>query len=283
MMKKVALYPNPARDKGLAITLDVARLCRECGVEAVLPEEWGAGLPPDAPLRVCGEREALMGADCLIALGGDGTILHAATRPAVSGVPILGVNLGRVGFMAELEADELPLIRDILAGQFSEDRRMMLRVDVLRGGESVKRMLALNDAVLTGGLTGRFISLDVLSDGQSILRFFGDGVIVATPTGSTAYSLSAGGPILEPGADSFVVTPLCPQALYARSIVFSAGRRLAVRPLPGKPVFLSVDGTAEVPLCAGDAVSLVRAEQVTTLIRVKAHSFYEKLHKKFGG
>ncbi|MDR2671129.1 MAG: NAD(+)/NADH kinase [Oscillospiraceae bacterium] len=278
-MKKVALYPNPERDKGFGATLAVAALCRAAGAAVTLPEICAAGLPDTPDIAVCPEAEALRGADCIVVLGGDGTILHAAKAASRADIPILGVNLGRVGFMTELEADELPLLREVLAGRFSRDRRMMLKVEVLRGGLVAGEALALNDAVLTGGLTGRVIPLEVLSDGQPILGFFGDGVIVATPTGSTAYSMSAGGPIVEPAADSLVVTPLCPHALFTRSIVFSAGRRLTLRPKPGNPAFLTVDGSS-LPLQPGDEVSIGRAPSHTTLIRVKTYGFYEHLNRK---
>ncbi|MDR0382142.1 MAG: NAD(+)/NADH kinase [Oscillospiraceae bacterium] len=278
-MKKVALYPNPERDEGFGATLAVAALCRAAGAAVTLPETCAAGLPETPDITVCPEPEALRGADCIIVLGGDGTVLHAAKAASREDIPILGVNLGRVGFMTELEAGELPLLREVLAGRFSRDRRMMLRVEVRRDGCAAGEALALNDAVLTGGLTGRVIPLEVLSDGQPILSFFGDGVIVATPTGSTAYSMSAGGPIIEPTADSLVVTPLCPHALFAQSIVFSANRRLTLRPRPGNPAFLTVDGSP-LPLRPGDAVSIDRAPSHTTLIRVKEHSFYERLNRK---
>lgn len=281
VMKKVVLWPNPARDIDFRFSLAAAALCAENGVEAVMAEAFAEGLGETSVIRVCSLEEALTNADCIIALGGDGTILHLAELSAVRQIPILGVNLGHLGFMSELETAELPLMADVLRGQYTRDPRMMLSLAVQRNGQVVYSDLALNDVVLTGGVCGRFISVQVLADEKSILTCSGDGLIVATPTGSTAYSLAAGGPIIEPNAESIVVTPICAHALYAKAVVLSSTRTVQLKPLPGKPVVLLVDGKEEFPLEQPDTVVVRKSERRVTLLRVKENSFYETLSQKF--
>ncbi|MDR3207773.1 MAG: NAD(+)/NADH kinase [Oscillospiraceae bacterium] len=281
-MKKIVLWPNPARDVGCRVSMEVAALCREAGVEAALPDTLADALPEEGRtrVRILPLEEALKDADCLLALGGDGTILHLAKQAAQRQLPLLGINLGRLGFLAELEVSELPLLREVLAGRFTRDLRMMLDVSICRGETVLHTDLALNDAVLTGDDRGRFLSVRVLSDGQPILSFPGDGVIVSTPTGSTAYSLSAGGPIVEPEAESIAVTPICAHLPGAKAVVLAAGRTVSLW-ANDKPAVLVVDGRPGLPLAPGAEVRVRRSDRRVTLLRVKPHSFYEALDRKF--
>ena len=280
IMKKIVLWPNPNRDIGFRYSAAAAALCRSEGVDAVMPDTL-AGMPPgNMPFRVCPLEEALNGADCLLALGGDGAILHLARPAAARGIPILGVNLGRLGFMSELEPDELPLLTAVLHGRAKRDVRMMLSLCVRRAERTVHEDLALNDAVLAGGGQSRFLSLCVRAGQQDILTFSGDGVIVATPTGSTAYSMAAGGPVVEPHADSLVVTPICAHLSYAKSMVLSAERTVTLRTRSDKQAVLLVDGQAVHSLSQDDEVVIRRSDRKTTLLRVKPYNFYETLYRK---
>ena len=280
MMKKVVLWPNPSRDVGLQISLAVARLCCEQGVEAVIPCDLAGTLENTPLIRICSLEEALENVDCLLALGGDGTILHLAKLAAMRGIPILGVNLGRLGFMSELEADELPLLIEALRGLAVRDERMMLALTVRREGRIVFEDLALNDVALIGGGQSRFLSLRVRADGQDMLSFSGDGVIIATPTGSTAYSMAAGGPIIEPHADSIAVTTICAHLTYAQSTVLSASRVVTLRVLSDKQAKLSVDGRTECPIDPNDEAVVTRSNRTVSLLRVKPYSFYDTLYRK---
>ena len=220
----------------------------------------------------------------LICFGGDGTILHAAKDATAHQVPILGVNMGSVGFMAELEHSELSLLSKVTAGKYTVEDRMMLDVSVHRDGRTVYEDLALNDAVMTKGAVARIVDLLVYGDGVLISDFGGDGVIVSTPTGSTAYSMAAGGPIVEPSAESLIITPICAHALQAKSFVLGRDRTVEVRTERSsrKSVYLSVDGGKAFKLAGGDRVVIRRSESKTRLVRLTDKSFYTIVSEKLG-
>ena len=221
----------------------------------------------------------------LICFRGDGTILHAAKDATAFHVPVLGVNLGSVGFMAELEQGELSMLSRLASGKYTVEDRMMLDVAVRREGKVVYRDLALNDAAVTKGAVARVVDLEVCGDGTLISSFSADGVVVSTPTGSTAYAMSAGGPIVEPTAENIIVTPICPHALSARSFVLSRGRKVSVRlgKLTRRTAYLSVDGGRAFRLSGSDTVELRESQSRTRLVRVTGRSFYEILNHKLGG
>ena len=285
---KVVLSPNPYRDKGLKAAQAAERVLRSTGVETVmcLPFELEKGsveLPRH--IRFQDAREELKTADMLICFGGDGTILHAAKDANACHVPVLGVNLGSVGFMAELEQGELSMLSRLASGKYTVEDRMMLDVAVRREGKVVYRDLALNDAVVSKGAVARVVDLEVCGDGTLISSFSADGVVVSTPTGSTAYAMSAGGPIVEPTAENIIVTPICPHALSARSFVLSRGRKVSVRlgKLTRRTAYLSVDGGRAFRLSGSDTVELRESQSRTRLVRVTGRSFYEILNHKLGG
>ena len=227
----------------------------------------------------------LSGADLLICFGGDGTILHAARDAALHEVPVLGVNMGSVGFMAELERSELPLLASLAHGMYTIEERMMLDVKVLRGEKVVSQDMALNDAVISKGSMARVAEMEVFADRVKVTGITGDGVIVATPTGSTAYSMSAGGPIVEPTSKSIVVTPVCAHQLTARAMVLAPERIVTVQLPRGnrKYLYLSVDGGKAVRLSGGDRVDICRSQRFTQLVRLADRSFYQVINQKLGG
>ena len=228
------------------------------------------------------ERE-LPHAECVICFGGDGTILHMAKAATRHNIPILGVNIGTMGFMAELESSELDQLARLAKDDFAIDHRMMLDVSVSRDGEILYQDLCLNDAVITKGAIARIIHLGVQFDGIRALEFGGDGVIVATPTGSTAYSLSAGGPIVEPEAHSILITPICAHDMMSRSVVASDQRTVTVELTQNarRNAFLSVDGGKALRLSIGDVTTIRKSEKQTKLIRLKERSFYDIVNMKF--
>jgi NAD+ kinase len=247
-----------------------------------LPENaaGASGTSVDAGLAVL--REALGSAGLLVALGGDGTILRAARQAADFGVPILGVNLGGKGFMAELERDDAGVIADVASGGFDVESRMMLDVELVRDGRRVGGDFALNDVVI-GGMT-KVIDLTLCGDGSVISTFSGDGAVIATPTGSTAYSLSAGGPIVEPSARNIIVTPICAHTLKARPFVLAAERLVSARLGRGRPntAYMSVDGCEHKELAAGDAVDVKCSDKTTRFVRLSGGSFYKRVSEKLG-
>ena len=224
----------------------------------------------------------LEGLDLLIILGGDGTLLSTAWVTAKRKIPNLGVNLGQLGFITELELDDLYTgLEHMVAGDYTEETRQMLEAIVWREGQAIKSFEGLNDIVLTHGGIARMIRLGVYVSGKYIDTYPADGVIVATPTGSTAYSLSAGGPILSPEVEAMIITPICPHTLHARPLVVSPNEviRLVVRSAQPK-VVLTVDGQDGVQLRLNDEVIVQKASISTKLIRLRNRSFYEILHEK---
>lgn len=285
---KVVLSPNPYRDRGLKAAQAAERILRGVGVETVMCLPFSAeGGSLDLPkhIRFKNTQEELKSADMLICFGGDGTILHAAKDANACHVPVLGVNLGSVGFMAELEQGELSMLSRLAAGKYTIESRMMLDVVVRREGKIVYSDLALNDAAVTKGAVARVVDLEVYGDKVLISSFSADGVIISTPTGSTAYSMSAGGPIVEPTAENIIVTPICPHALSARSFVLGRGRLLSVKlgRMVRKTTYLSVDGGKAFRLNGGDVVEARESKSKTQLVRVTGRTFYEILNHKLGG
>ncbi len=284
---KIVLSPNPYRDKGLKAAQGAERVLKEAGAEICMcfPFELERGnIEVPSHLKFLPAEEAFRGADLLVCFGGDGTILHAAKDAQAHQIPILGVNLGSVGFMAELEASEISLLARLTQGKYRLEERMMLDVAVRREGRIIYRDLALNDAVITKGAVARIIDLDVKADGALVDRYSGDGVIVSTPTGSTAYAMSAGGPIVEPTAENIVVTPICPHALHARSFVLDGHRKVEVKmgKLSRKTAYLSVDGGKAFRLGGNDQVELCRSRSKSRLVRLTNRSFYTVVNQKLG-
>ena len=286
---RVILSSNPFRDRGMRAAQQARNILERVGVECCfcLPFELGQGSHAELPshLKFSNLQQELTRADMLICFGGDGTILHAAKDAAMHDVPILGINMGSVGFMAELEETELGQLERLAAGEYTVEERMMLRVRLLRGRQVIYDELALNDAVLSKGSIARVAELDVFADGTNVCQLSGDGVVVATPTGSTAYSMSAGGPIVEPGSDNLIVTPVCAHQLSARPMVMAGTRTIAVQ-LPRrsrKSVYLSVDGGKATRISGNDRVEICRAQRRTRLVKLSDKNFYQLLNQKLGG
>lgn len=286
---KIVLSSNPYRDKGLRVAMEARRVLEHAGAQTVmcLPFQPKKGDRLDLPrhLSLSMLEKELPTADLLICFGGDGTILHAARDATLHNIAILGVNLGSVGFMAELERSELPLLAPLAHGMYTIEERMMLDVKVLRGDRVISQDTALNDAVISKGSMARVAEMEVLADRVKVTSITGDGVIVATPTGSTAYSMSAGGPIVEPTSKSIIVTPVCAHQLAARAMVLAPERVVSVQLPRGnrKHLYLSVDGGKAVRLTGGDRVEICRSERATQLVRLADRSFYEVINQKLGG
>ena len=286
---KIILSSNPYRDRGLRAALEAQRVLEKAGAKTVLclpftPKKGDRlELPGQVPLSSL-SRE-LPEADLLVCFGGDGTILHAARDATLHNVPLMGVNMGSVGFMAELERGELAQLAPLARGEYTIEERMMLDVRVFRGDKKVSQDLALNDAVLSKGSMARVAELEVLADQTQVTAVTGDGVIIATPTGSTAYSMSAGGPIVEPTSQCIIVTPVCAHRLAARAMVLAPQRLVTVRLPKGnrKHLYLSVDGGKAVRLTGGDQVEISRSTYTTKLVQLAHRNFYQVINQKLGG
>ena len=283
--KKIILYPNAEHDIGFETSKKVCDILRNFGRNVAFCPVLSEDYPDCAPLsgiKPSDLRDELPDAEMIVTLGGDGTILHAARIAAGAGVPILGINMGGKGFLTELEIEDIALIGAAAKGEYRIGSRMMLDVEVKRGGEAVCKDRALNDIVIRGD--SKVIELTLLGDGQRISHFSGDGAIIATPTGSTAYSMSAGGPIVEPAAQNIIVTPICAHVLEARSFVLVSDRRVSVEIGYRKhnPAYMSVDGCEQVDIQSGDVVNARKSRESTRFVRLSNRSFYKKVSEKLG-
>ena len=284
-MKKVILTPNPYRDKNFQTMREAMKVLQQAGLEVrlCLPFEVDRSYELPKDLRFSRLDRELPSAQMVICFGGDGTILHMAKAATRHGIPILGVNIGTMGFMAELESSELNLLSRIATGDYSIDNRMMLDVTVHRDRDIIFHDICLNDVAITKGAVARIVHLAVKCDGVQAMECGGDGVIIATPTGSTAYSLSAGGPIVEPEANSILITPVCAHDVASRCVVASDKRVITASLTKNarRNAFLSVDGGKALRMNMGDVATIKKSNLVTKLIRLKDRSFYDVVNMKF--
>lgn len=285
MTKHVVICPNPYRDIHFAQTIKIHRALKEKGISsAAFPlfvpfsDPEVVKLSKEIPLT-----ETLDPADLLITIGGDGTVLHLARRSKESQIPIIGVNFGDKGFLAELDGTDMDALVAAAEGKFRESHRMMLDIKLMREGKAVYEETALNDVVLKS--VHNCIAVTTSLRGQVIARFAGDGLIIATPTGSTGYSLSAGGPIVEPEAKNMIVTPLAAHLLSAKPFVVSANRELEITAdrVRGRPTVISVDGNEAVDFYAGDELIVCRSTHETIIADLQLRPFYERMLDILGG
>lgn len=280
-MKKIIVFSNPARDMDLEVALKVRSLLENKAEVSVytIDYSYSAEDPTSDNDVLKAEMEA---ADFIVAIGGDGSIMHTARAAAPYSKPVVGINKGNKGFLAELDVNNIGLLEDAAEGRYTIEERMMLDVSIIRDGETIFSNYAINDAAISG--TSRMVSVSVYADGIKMATYAGDGVIIASPTGSTAYSMSAGGPIVEPTAKNIIVTPICSHALIAKPFVLASDRKITAKAAgaDGMPAFLSVDGERGVELLSGDTVNIERSDHTTKLIKLTEKSFYETVREKLG-
>jgi len=277
---KIAILPNMTRIDAPQTTAEICgALDGLCAPYMLAPENRAyfsgsraAFLPEDDMLSAC---------DAVIAVGGDGSIIHAAKKAAAFGKPVLGVNAGNFAYMAGLERGELPLLKRLCDGDYTLDRRIMLRAEIAGAGGTVMTAYCVNDAVAARAGEKRVLGIALWSDGRHLGDYLGDGIIVATPTGSTAYSLSAGGPVVDPQIESILMTPVCTHSLFARSLIFSSDARIKLTKTSQGEMSLSCDGDAPVTVPEGCEVYVEKAERSALFIRVKGDTFMDILNMKF--
>ncbi len=283
-MHSVALLPHTGKEKALELARRLIDRFGRDGVGVWLDGEAAALLGrPD----LAGSEEELARAGFALAIGGDGAFLKAARLAAPHGVPILGVNVGRLGFLTAVEPSSVDEAIDrVLRGEYELEERLMLQAVLVRGGKPLRTYFGLNDAVVTRGVFARLVELEAYVGEELVGSFVGDGIIVATPTGSTAYSLSAGGPILHPELQALVLTPICPHTIGARTLVTLPGEtvriRLAHPTTHSKDAMLTVDGQAGEALLPGDEVQVARAPMRARLLRLEGRSFYTLMQARLG-
>ncbi len=284
-MQKVLLTPNPYRDTNFQTVREAQKILHGVGIDAkiCLPFDVDRNFSLPRDIRFFRLDREIANTELIICFGGDGTILHMAKTATRAGIPILGVNIGTMGFMAELENTELEQLRRLATNDYTLDSRMMLDVTIHRGRDIIFHDICLNDVVITKGAVARIIRMRVKCDSVQALEFGGDGVIFATPTGSTAYSLSAGGPIVEPEAHNILITPICAHDVDSRCIVASDKRVITVELTHNtrRNAYLSADGGKAQCLVMGDVATIQKSKLTTKLIRLNHRSFYDAVNTKF--
>lgn len=278
--RKVALIGKYQSPEIAGPLLTLAAFLHGRGIEVLI--EQGTALSVGANgYRVAPYETLGAEADLAVVLGGDGTMLNAARRFAEYGVPLVGVNQGRLGFMTDIACqDMIAGITLLLNGEFSSEQRLLLDIEVLRGGQRVFHTLALNDVVVNKGDIGRMIELEVKVDGEFIYLLRADGVIVATPTGSTAYALSANGPILHPAVPGIALVPLCPHALSNRPITLCDQSKIEIMLVPPHDARIHFDGQMRFDMRAGDCVRIARSQHAITLLHPPGYSYLAMLREK---
>lgn len=281
-MKQVGLVVNMRKARGGRFLYILVEWFEQRGIKVVLPQTTELMyIPPFGCPEINFQEEV----DMILTLGGDGTLLGAARQVADKGIPILGVNLGQLGFLTDLEMPDLfPCLEKLVEGDYEIEPRMMLDAQVLREGSPVKNIIAFNDVVIAKGPISRIIRLETYVDRDYLASYRADGIIIASPTGSTAYSLSAGGPIVNPVLELMIVTPICPHTLHARPFILSDNQEIRVIMRTGtSEVMLTIDGQVGFPLQKNDNIVVRKAEVYTKLVKVKKRSFSEVLRMKFRG
>ncbi len=284
VLKNIVLMPNPSKQIDPLLVRNLLFRMREAGC-TVRAEGIYRSFFANAECAVSfTDGDGLfVDADVLFVLGGDGSIIEAARRTVGLGIPIVGINCGRLGYLAEIEIGELDFVDQVLAGHGTTEERIMLDVEILRGDSVIALPTpALNDVVLTNGPVPRLLSFELYCNGEPVENCFADGMIISTPTGSTAYSMSAGGPILDPCLDCFCTTPICPQTMNNRPVIFRGDSVLELRNMRsrGSSIYISEDGRDYLELQEGDVVRIRRSECRIPLIRVKNGGFLSALRRK---
>ena len=278
---KIAIIVNLSKPKAVDCADSICNLLYENGARLCALKDCADYLEFEQ-IEFFDNIDALFGCcDIAVTVGGDGTIIHAAKYAAAADKPLIGVNVGRLGFAADLEAEDIGALKRLLSGDYVTENRILLDIEVQSKGPS-KHYLAVNDAVVAHGQLSKIVDLSLCLNGEEISKYRADGILFSTPTGSTAYSLSAGGPIISPQMDCILMTPVCPPSLFSRSVLFDGESTLSVSAkIPeGCSCLLTVDGEVNINIAEGDRVIVRKSVQSLKLISINKLNFYRKLNQK---
>lgn len=280
--KKIAIIPNLTKKGSYNASLKVISLLQQYNAEIMLTEDIKSIYNNEKISFYQNYEQLIANCDIVLTIGGDGTIIHAAKYAAILKKPLLGINMGRLGYVAGIEVNELDMLKRLITEDYTTEKRMMLKITHI-GKNSKKEMYALNDAVISRGSLSRLIDIDISLGKGYISHYRADGLIISTPTGSSAYSLSAGGPVVEPTMRCILMTPICSHSLFARPVVFGHSSELVVSAAcdDDTEVFLTADGEKTIVLNRNDKVIITSAEIETELINLKDKTFYKILSDKF--
>lgn len=293
-MKRFCLLANKSKDPDFKVSGEIEKMIIDAGGECTFlgdPLEncnLLEGTLNSDSVRLNNIAEIPLGTECVIVLGGDGTIIETARTVGNKEIPIVGINLGTLGFLSVIEKNDAgKAIIDLIEDRFIIEKRMLLRVTSFCGGKT-SRCMALNDVTVTRSGLSRMIRTDLYLNDELVGPYYGDGILVSTPTGSTGYNLSAGGPIVTPEAELMCVTPICPHTLHNRSIIVSANDRIKIvigekKKSQETESFATIDGQMALRLNCGDYILVEKADTVTKLIRFPGQSYFNLLHSKLNG
>ncbi len=275
-MKKIALITNLTRDKDLEHTRNVAKSLCEFGAQIF------SNIKEIENTTYAEIEDAFKNADMAVVLGGDGTLIRASKYAIKYDVPILGYNIGNLGFLVELEKGEKDELSKIFTDEYEIENRIMLHVSVSRNGEEIFKSTALNDVAVSRGVISKMTHLKLSVDNKYVSDYYADGIVIATPTGSTAYSLSAGGPVVAPNLDVMIITPICAHTVTSRPMVISDKSTvdISVDIYHSEDVVVMCDGERGIELKSGDVVAVTKEERCAKLIRFGKRSFFDVLHQK---
>ncbi len=279
-MKKIAIIPNDTKDKDFRHTSEIIEFLKNKA--HILMENKYSEM--NFPVRCLPYERLFDDADYMIALGGDGTMLQIAAECAKKDIPVMGINLGKVGFLTEIEPDNAACaLQKLLDGEFDIEKRMLMRVDIICGDGAHIHSHALNDVVVSKNAGTKLINLELYTDGEEVNRYVSDGMIIATPTGSTGYSISAGGPVVDPRMELYIATPVCAHMLSVRSAVLPADKEIVIRldkEYANNSAVVSSDGDIQSIITSADEVHITKSKYRFSIIKIGNHSFYDTVLKK---
>lgn len=278
---KISIHVNLSQQNAANVTYSVINELNKLGVTVLMNEKYSDKIKLDNIYFMPGD-VADSECDALISIGGDGTFIHASHSAAKFDKNILGINAGTLGFLAGLEKHELSMLKNLIDGKYEIDKRMMLCVEHYRNDYLKEKFFCLNDTVVARGISLRLCNVEVKCNGKKVNEYYGDGVIVSTPTGSTAYSLSAGGPVVDPEIESIILTPICTHSLFSRSYIFRPQSIIELRVTNNDlsmPV-MSCDGEKAVELFEDSRIEIKLAQRYAKIIRIKSDSFTQVLSNK---
>lgn len=278
----VALHINLTRKNAYEVALHVCEQLLKLNIGIVMPVEFIGKFSDEFNITYKENKDCVRDCDILISIGGDGTIIHSASYAADYDKPVLGINAGRLGFLAGLEKEELHLLENLITGKYTIDNRMRLSVRYYENDELKNEFTCLNDVVLARGISLKLCEIVAKNNGKLIFDYLADGLIIATPTGSTAYSLSSGGPVVDTSIESLILTPICNHSLFSRSMIFKpdAEIELTVNNYENSLPVFSCDGEAGIPIRENGKLVITRSSDYTKIIRIKSDSFSDILSHK---
>ncbi|MDP4120955.1 MAG: NAD(+)/NADH kinase [Bacillota bacterium] len=278
---RIAIIVNLEKNNAKEVTDKIIDLFAKENAEIIMDERCKNVFRQDKIKFLQNHDEIMKHSDAAVAVGGDGTIIHNAKHASKAGVPIIGVNIGRLGFVSGIETNEVNELSRILTGDYTIEKRMMLEITV-HNDNNILKFNAINDAVISRGALSRIIDLSVSINNQTISHYRADGLLLSTPTGSTAYALSAGGPVIQPDMECILLTPVCPHSLFARPVLFSSNELITVEAIQADcdEIFLTIDGQTSIPILSHHKIEIKKADISLNMIKLKDKNFYSLLNEK---